>query len=48
MQARATAIDKLVQDGDLETVAETIGPEARDDAELERQLAELEENLPSG
>jgi phage shock protein A len=41
MQARATAIDRLVQDGDLETVADA----PNGDDEVEHQLAALEANL---
>lgn len=49
MQARATAIDRLVQDGDLETVGETSSPDLRmpegGDEELESQLTALESDL---
>ena len=42
MQARATAIDKLVEDGDLESVAESGGPP---DADVDAQLQALEHEL---
>jgi len=52
LQARATAIDRLVKDGDLESVAETASgelpelPEGEED--IENQLAALEADLPKG
>lgn len=49
MQARATAIDRLVTEGDLETVAETSNgdlPRCRaGDEEVEKQLVGLEHDL---
>jgi phage shock protein A len=52
MQARATAIDKLVQEGDLETVAETSSGDLLalpgGDEEVEHQLAALEADLQKG
>ena len=52
MQARATAIDKLVQEGDLETVAETSSGDLLalpgGDEEVEHQLAALEADLHKG
>jgi phage shock protein A len=49
LQARAAAIDRLVQDGDLEALTATIGPDAPQlppaEADLERQLAALEEDV---
>jgi len=52
MQARATAIDRLVKEGDLESVTETASgalpelPEGQE--EVENQLAALEADLPKG
>jgi phage shock protein A len=43
LQARATAIDRLVQDGDLESVAQPQLPPAHDD--IDAQLAALEREL---
>jgi len=52
MQARATAIDKLVREGDLESVVETTSEALPDlpggDEELEHQLAVLEADLQQG
>jgi phage shock protein A len=51
LQARATAIDRLVQEGDLESLAEPAGagtlalPPADD---VERQLEALEKELGTG
>lgn len=49
MQARATAIDRLVKEGDLESVAETTTGDIPElpggDQEVERQLAALESDL---
>jgi hypothetical protein len=53
MQARASAIDQLVQDGNLSSVTFEVGGAAIDarfesmgaDAEVERQLADLERDL---
>jgi phage shock protein A len=53
MQARATAIDRLVQDGDLEAIGTTGDGEAIDarielsggDEDVERELAALEKEL---
>jgi phage shock protein A len=51
MQARATAIDKLVAEGDLESVTETTSGELPKlpggDQEVENQLAALEADLQS-
>ena len=50
MQARATAIDRLVKDGDLESVAETSSGELPElpggGEDVENQLAALEADLP--
>jgi len=46
MQARATAIDRLVKEGDLESVAETTTADIGGDDEVEHQLAALEADLP--
>jgi len=43
LQARATAIDRLVQDGDLESIAQPQLPAAVDD--IDAQLAALEKEL---
>ncbi len=52
LQARATAIDRLVQEGDLESVAETSSSDLPDlpggDVEVEQQLAALEAKLEKG
>lgn len=49
LQARATAIDLLVQDGDLETIgAPAQLPAAGADADLDAQLAALERDLSAG
>ncbi len=53
MQARATAIDRLVQEGDLSSVTFDVGAAAMDarfesmgtDPEVERQLEKLAEDL---
>jgi len=49
MQARATAIDRLVKEGDLESVAETASGELPElpggEEEVESQLAALEADL---
>ena len=48
LQARATAIDRLVRDGDLDSIAGTPGPDAPElppADEVERQLAALETEL---
>lgn len=46
LQARATAIDRLVQDGDLETIGAPQLPAA--DSEVDAQLAALERELSGG
>ena len=46
LQARATAIDLLVQDGDLETIGAPQLPAA--DADVDAQLAALERDLSGG
>jgi phage shock protein A len=52
MQARATAIDKLVKEGDLESVGETASGDLPElpggDEEVEHQLAALEADLKEG
>jgi phage shock protein A len=52
MQARATAIDRLVQDGDLESFAETTSRDLPElpggDDEVERSLAAMEADLKTG
>jgi phage shock protein A len=52
MQARATAIDKLVKEGDLESVAETTSGELPElpegNEEVENQLVALEADLHKG
>ncbi len=52
MQARASAIDKLVQEGDLESVSDTSSGDRPElgggDEEVERQLAALEADFKKG
>jgi phage shock protein A len=43
MQARATAIDRLVEDGDLESIGMTTIPDAAADEDVERRLSALKE-----
>jgi len=43
MQARATAIDRLVEDGDLESIGLTAIPDAAADEDVERRLSAMKE-----
>jgi phage shock protein A len=52
MQARAIAINRLVQEGDLEAIAATTSPDLPEvpggQEEIEHQLAKLEADLQKG